>query len=336
MFARQAFATATRGTFSSFAPAASRQSIRRYATDGPQKGTQFLQPRNFIFVATGGVAAAFGLYWLKGQQSILIQPAKPAIPALNADDQWVDLKLLKVEPYNHNTKKFIFELPSDDHVSGVKIASCVLTKYQPEGGKPIIRPYTPISDEDARGYLTLLIKQYPKGPMSTHIHDMAPDQRLWFKGPIPKYPWEANKHEHIALIAGGTGITPMWQLIRHIFKNKDDKTKVTLVFGNIAEEDILLRQELAAIENEYPQRFRAFYTLEKPPKEFVGNKGYVTKELLKQVLPEPKSENIKVFVCGPPGMMDAISGNKKSPKEQGDLKGILKDLGYSQDQVFKF
>lgn len=45
--------------------------------------------------------------------------------------------------------------------------------------------------------------------MSTHLHDMNIDQRLSFKGPLPKYEWAPNKHDHIALIAGGTGITPM-------------------------------------------------------------------------------------------------------------------------------
>ena len=42
------------------------------------------------------------------------------------------------------------------------------------------------------------------------------------------------RHEAIGLIAGGTGITPMYQLIKAIFKNPNDKTKVTLVFGNVS------------------------------------------------------------------------------------------------------
>lgn len=188
----------------------------------------------------------------------------------------------------------------------------------------------------AKGYIELIVKKYPDGPMSTHLHDMVPGQRLDFKGPLPKYPWAPNKHEHIALIAGGTGITPMYQLIRAIFNNPEDKTKVTLVFGNVTEEDILLKHELAHIENTYPQRFRAFYVLDNPPKEWVGNKGYITKDLLKTVLPEPKEGNIKVFVCGPPGMYKAISGTKKSPQDQGELSGILKELGYTEDQVYKF
>jgi len=128
----------------------------------------------------------------------------------------------------------------------------------------------------------------------------------------------------------------MYQLARAIFKNPADKTKVTLVFGNITEEDILLKREFEDLENTYPQRFRAFYLLDKPPEGWAQGKGHITKELLKTVLPEPKEENVKVFVCGPPGLYKAVSGAKKSPSDQGELMGYLKELGYKQEQVYKF
>lgn len=101
--------------------------------------------------------------------------------------------------------------------------------------------------------------------MTTHIHNMKVGDSLLIKGPIPKYPWSANKHSHVALIAGGTGITPMWQLARAIFKNPEDKTKVTLLFGNLTEDDILLRKEWEDLEKQYPGRMRAFYLLDNPP-----------------------------------------------------------------------
>lgn len=247
------------------------------------------------------------------------------------------MELKAVETVNHNTKRLRFALPEGDMVSGLDVASAVLTKVKPEGAeKPVLRPYTPISDEDARGHIDLLVKKYPGGPMSTVLHDLTPGQRLDIKGPLPKYKWAPNKHSHVALVAGGTGITPMYQLCRAIFSNPDDKTKVTLVFGNVTEEDILLKKELVELENTYPQRFRAFYVLDKPPKTWQGGSGFITKELLKTVLPEPKEDNIKVFVCGPPGLMNAVSGNKKSPKDQGELVGILRELGYTPEQVYKF
>ena len=247
------------------------------------------------------------------------------------------LVLDKVDTINHNTKKFRFKLKEDDSVSGLNVASALITKFKgPEMEKPVIRPYTPVSDEDAVGYLDFVIKRYPNGPMSEHLHSMKEGDTLDMKGPIPKYPWSPNKHDHIALIAGGTGITPMYQLCRAIFKNPEDKTKVTLVYGNVTEDDILVRGELKDLEEKYPQRFRAFYMLDKPPKDWQQGKGFVTKELLKEVIPKPDEANLKVFVCGPPGMYKAISGTKKSPADQGELDGYLKELGYSQDQVYKF
>ena len=113
---------------------------------------------------------------------------------------------------------------------------------------------------------------------------------------------------------------------------------MTLVFGNLSEPDILLKKVLEDLEKTFPDRFRAFYVLDNPPKDskvFTG--GYVTKELLKTVLPPPeKGDAVKIFVCGPPAMYKAISGGKKSPADQGELAGILKELGYSKDQVYKF
>jgi len=166
---------------------------------------------------------------------------------------------------------------------------------------------------------------------------MAINQSLSFKGPMPKYEWTPNKHKNVVLIAGGTGITPMYQLMRAIFRNPEDKTRVTLVFGNISEEDILLKQELSDLENTYPQRFHTMYLVEKksmwPSRAMHGR---VTKQLLEMVLPEPGSGNSMIFVCGPPGMYKAISGVKNSPSDQGEVEGMLKELGYKKEEVYKF
>lgn len=350
-----------------FRPAKLAQShVRRYASEAAaaKGGSSALL---FGGVGAAAAASAGGYYYLngspqssptaqhgKGNESAAYgQPASKTeeqnVPAktggdiqpskcfTGGDQGFVSLKLESVEEINHNTKRFRFHLPEEDSVSGLSVASALITKYKGPGmEKPVIRPYTPVSDEGEVGYLDFIIKRYPNGPMSEHMHNMNPGQRLDMKGPIPKYPWEANKHDHIALIAGGTGITPMYQLARAIFKNPNDKTKVTLVFGNVSEEDVLLKREWEDLENEYPQRFRAFYTLDQPPEGWAGTKGFVTKELLGTVLPDPKQENIKVFVCGPPGMYKAVAGTKKSPSDQGELAGYLKELGYSKEQVYKF
>lgn len=289
-------------------------------------------------MAAGVGVSAFGPGKAKEAVKEAVAEVKPATKAFTGGDQgFISLVLEKIDNINHNTKRFRFKLPEEENVSGLSVASALLTKYKgPEMQKPVVRPYTPVSDEDDRGFVDLIVKVYPNGPMSEHFHEMNVGQSLDFKGPIPKYPWSENKHDHIALIAGGTGITPMYQLCRAIFKNPNDNTKVTLVFGNVTEEDILLKHEFEELEKEFPQRFRAFYTLNNPPENWQQGAGHITKELLKVVLPKPDATNVKVFVCGPPGLYKAISGPKKSPADQGDLSGILSELGYTKEQVYKF
>ncbi|CEJ88846.1 Putative NADH-cytochrome b5 reductase [[Torrubiella] hemipterigena] len=323
MFARSAFRAAQ----------PLKMQARRYATESaPKSGGS----NPIVLIGAAAAVLGGGYYYMNSAPAKV--PVVPAKPAFTGGDQgFISLKVSEVEDVNHNTKRVRFELPEKDMVSGLNVASAVLTKFKGENdAKATLRPYTPVSDEDERGYVDLLVKKYEGGPMSTHIHELTPGQSLAIKGPLPKYAWTENKHSHIGLIAGGTGITPMYQLCRSIFNNPNDKTKVTVVFGNVTEQDILLKKQLDELENTYPQRFRAFYVLDKAPQGWKGGSGFITKDLLKTVLPEPKEENIKLFVCGPPGLMKAISGPKVSPKDQGELAGSLQELGYNKDQVYKF
>ena len=91
-------------------------------------------------------------------------------------------------------RRFIFELPPDT-ASLLPIASCVVVKSSADSpnplldpkGKPVIRPYTPISPPDQPGELTFLVKKYDEGKMSKYMHEMKPGEKLSVKGPISKF-----------------------------------------------------------------------------------------------------------------------------------------------------
>jgi len=253
----------------------------------------------------------------------------------------VDFKLKKIVPYNHNTAKFIFELPNNE-ASLLPVTSCLAVKSSdPEAlkdanGKPIIRPYTPISPSDAKGELILLVKKYDSGNASKHIHSLKEGDKLSIKGHIPKWPYKTNEFDEVALIGGGSGITPLYQLVTHALADKSNKTKFKLIFSNVTEKDILLREEFDALKEKFPVTFDVVYTLDNPEGNWTGPKGFITADLIKQhVAPPSLSEKVKVFVCGPPGQVAAVAGQKAGMK-QGELGGILKQLGYTEDQVFKF
>lgn len=138
------------------------------------------------------------------------------------------------------------------------------------------------------------------------------------------------------MLAGGTGITPMFQVIQEVLAHPDDRTELTLVFGNLSPTDIMLCAELKALAEKHGN-FTLHLVVDKASTEddWSGHTGYMTRALLSELLPPPAAD-MQVFVCGPPPMMAALSGNKDPDKSQGTLSGVLKEMGYSEENVFKF
>jgi len=179
---------------------------------------------------------------------------------------------------------------------------------------------------DEKGHIDLLVKQYPKGKQSTYLHALKPGDSLTFLR-IPGYGWKPDEQSHVALVAGGQGITPCYQLARGILKNPNDKTRVTLVWGVNTDEDVVLRGEFSLLERQHPGRFKAVYTVANPKEGSRFTKGFVTKELLEANGVVPGESGVgKVFVCGPPPMEKALVGGA----------GLLTQMGFSKSQVHKF
>lgn len=131
----------------------------------------------------------------------------------------------------------------------------------------------------------------------------------------------------------------MFQALRNVLDNPEDKTRVSLIFANKTESDILMKKELDALASQHPDRFTTTYVVNNNKNlDKSLTKGYVTKEILSKVLPaQLEGNDVKVLVCGPPAMLDAIAGAKGGRGwTQGRLGGILKDLGLTEKQVHKF
>lgn len=54
----------------------------------------------------------------------------------------------------------------------------------------------------------------------------------------------------------------MLQLIRHVTKDPHDNTKLSLIFANQTEKDILLRAELEEVAAKHPDQFKLWYTID--------------------------------------------------------------------------
>jgi len=296
-----------------------------------------------LYLSLGGLAGIGAWYATGGFQGDI----RSKLQQIHADsgsdvalssEEFRPLKLKEVRPYNHDSSFYVFELPNNKQ-SGMFTASALVVRGADEepkdkDGKPVIRPYTPVNPPTDKGEIVLLVKHYPQGNMTQHLKSLKVGDVIRFKGPIPKHPYKANEFEEIGLVAAGSGITPMWQLIQEISSNPRDKTKVTLLYGNKTEADILLREKFDALKND--DRFKIVYFLDEVSKGVQAEKGYVGKEAIQKYFPgADKGNKAKIFVCGPPPMVKALAGPKDGFK-QGELQGVLSELGFKAEQVFKF
>jgi cytochrome-b5 reductase len=147
--------------------------------------------------------------------------------------------------------------------------------------KEIVRSYTPISGDHQPGFFDLLIKSYPTGNISKHMASLVVGQTIKVRGPKGAMVYSPNMVRHFGMIAGGTGITPMLQIIRAVIRGRPtgDKTEIDLIFANVNAEDILLREDLDQLAKD-DKSFRVHYVLNNPPENWEGGVGFVTPEMI--------------------------------------------------------
>ncbi|KAK1420672.1 hypothetical protein QVD17_22458 [Tagetes erecta] len=233
-----------------------------------------------------------------------------------------DFKLVKKTQLSHNVAKFRFALPTPTSVLGLPIGQHISCRGQDSQGEEVIKPYTPTTLDTDVGYFELVIKMYPQGRMSHHFREMREGDYMAVRGPKGRFKYQPGQVRAFGMLAGGSGITPMFQVARAILENPKDKTQVHLIYANVTYDDILLKEEIDGLATNYPGLFHVYYVLNQPPEEWTGGVGFVSKEMIQTHCPAPASD-IKVLRCGPPPMNKAMAGH-------------LDALGYSPDMQFQF
>ncbi|CAN2391893.1 acting on NAD(P)H, partial [Pristimantis euphronides] len=222
-----------------------------------------------------GRIASYPFYLVFAIFKRIFGKSAPAITLENADIKY-PLRLIDKEAISHDSRRFRFALPSPEHILGLPIGQHIYLSARIDGNL-VVRPYTPVSSDDDKGFVDLVVKiyfkgihpKYPEGgKMSQYLESLRIGETIDFRGPSGLLTYSgkgtfqirpdkksapiAKKVKQLGMIAGGTGITPMLQLIRAVIKDKDDPTVCYLLFANQTEKDILLRDELEEIQQTIP------------------------------------------------------------------------------------
>jgi NAD(P)H-flavin reductase len=260
----------------------------------------------------GIVAKVYDEFSSKRSPEYALQPRK-----------WTDVTLLAREKLNHDTYRFKFELTDKSKKLGLPIGKHLLLEAAIGGGHLVIRPYTPvapISDEEDKGVIEMVIKIYRAGAnphfnhggvLTQYLEKIEMGTSLRVKGPEGHIHYEKpgviTIHGHpirvtrISMVAGGSGITPMYQLVRGIMNNPKDKTKLSLLISNHTPEDTMLKDEFdkMALEN---NNFKVWYTVSSADKDWSYDVGRINEQMMRDHLYKARGDTI-ALVCGPPAMI---------------------------------
>jgi len=216
-------------------------------------------------------------------------------------------------------------------------------REDPEDGEDEIeRKYTPCTSDDQIGYVDLVIKTYKGGvidrfpdggKMSQYLDTRKVGDTIDVSGPwgtheyVGRGKMMSGKKEHkfkkLGMMAGGTGITPMLQVMQAILKDPRDSTVISLLYANQTEDDILVRDYLEGLKAEHPKRLNLWYTVDRPKEGWTYSSGFITAEMISEHLP-PAAPDTLVIMCGPPPMVEHA------------CKKNLDKLGFKREQMIAF
>jgi len=189
----------------------------------------------------------------------------------------------------------------------------------------LVRSYSISSSPLAEKTLTTSIKKVSNGHVSSHIVDHIQEgdiiQSTTPKGRFFKMP-ENLKPRHYLLIAAGSGITPLFSILKTALLS-DEKNQVTLVYCNRKETSMIYKTELEKLKENHPARLKIISVLSQPEGTEYDFKGRINENFLKQILNNTQSSpEIEAYLCGP---LDLMAMAEKILRTRLDKKQIRKE-----------
>ncbi|KAJ3365978.1 hypothetical protein GGF32_007478 [Allomyces javanicus] len=216
----------------------------------------------------------------------------------------------------------------------------------------VARSYTPVHIDVQNRTMDLLVKRYKVGETSKWIHRRAVGDEIEVNGPLREWTLpapsevpalrDAKDPPTLAMIAGGTGVTPFIQILEsalghsmspdptaaHTRPPASDAAAAWPCFSLVyaaPENDLLAKQQLDALAAKFPDRVSVHYV--------TSGRQALTADALRDALPAPGQG--MVLVCGPDGLINHVAG-RRGWDSQGPLGGLLAQLGYRANEVYKF
>ncbi|MEU5365182.1 1,2-phenylacetyl-CoA epoxidase subunit PaaE [Streptomyces sp. NPDC005925] len=166
------------------------------------------------------------------------------------------------------------------------------------------------------------VREVPDGLFSSWlVHEVRPGDTVEVMGPTGAFTPDLSTPGHHVLIAAGSGITPMLSIAESVLA-ADDRSRVTLFYGNRRTGTVMFADELADLKDLHPTRFQIAHVLSREPREADLLSGRLDADRLAALvdgLVEVRGAD-HWWLCGPHGMVR-------------DARRVLTGLGVPEQRV---
>jgi cytochrome-b5 reductase len=290
-------------------------------------------------------AVCVGLVVLLDVLSKSLKPKKTLVDP----DAKVSLPLIERKELSHDTHLFRFALPSKEHCLGLPVGQHVTLSYVDADGKEQGRPYTPTSSDHDLGVVDFVIKVYfpnerfPEGgKVSQHMHSLKIGDTLDFQGPKGRYEYRGRgvvrdqeaqepgrRVRDSARQARGHDRRRERDHAHDAGEQRDSAGQERRNQGVSCSSRTRRRATSCSATSSTPRRrrtartFAVHYTVDKAPKKWKYDEGFITAEMIKQHLPPP-GKDTQILLCGPPPMLKFA------------VMPAFEKLGYTKDMFLQW
>ncbi|MBE1287074.1 MAG: 2Fe-2S iron-sulfur cluster binding domain-containing protein [Alteromonadaceae bacterium] len=191
----------------------------------------------------------------------------------------------------------------------------------------VTRHYSLVNFDEESDELTFNIRWqtakdgFRAGVGSSYLGSLQVGETITAKGPFSDFYATSDKKVPRIFIGAGSGLAPLRAIIFEQLKKRQDEGDLTLIYGARTEDDLLYRDELNSLSEQY-KNFSYIPTLSNPSEQWQGHSGYVQQVLLTYLSQKVKFLSTEFYLCGPEAMMS-------------EVEKIITDVGIPNNQIFK-
>lgn len=230
----------------------------------------------------------------------------------------LSLRITSIQNETPDCRTYHFSLPGGEPF--VYDAGQFLTFIIEHYGNEVRRSYSLCSTPGVDDDLFITIKRIQNGAVSRYLYNhLQVGNHLKALPPAGRFTLQ-HQAELYLFVAAGSGITPIFSLIKHLLF-KQPESKVVLVYQNTSEQQSIFRNQLLALKNQFTATFQLVELFSQPLGS--SNPQRLNNYLLERlVLEYVHTASVLYYTCGPQPFMLMT-------------QFTLRLMGYRKEQIVK-